>query len=69
MLAQGLVVGWIQGRMEWGAPLLLNTSFNENESIVESPAQALDCFLRTRMDALVLGSTIVRRRYPEASPE
>lgn len=45
-----------------GIPLLLNTSFNENEPIVESPAQALACFLRTRMDALVLGSTIVRRR-------
>jgi carbamoyltransferase len=44
-----------------GVPVLLNTSFNENEPIVESPAQALDCFLRTRMDAIVLNNTIVRR--------
>jgi len=52
-----------------GVPLLLNTSFNESEPIVETPAQALDCFLRTRMDALVLGSTIVRRRQLELSGE
>jgi carbamoyltransferase len=45
-----------------GVPLLLNTSFNESEPIVESPAQALDCFLRTDMDALALGRTMVRRR-------
>ena len=38
-----------------GIPVLLNTSFNENEPIVETPAQAIDCFMRTRMDALVLG--------------
>ncbi|HWF11053.1 MAG TPA: carbamoyltransferase C-terminal domain-containing protein [Bryobacteraceae bacterium] len=38
-----------------GVPVLLNTSFNENEPIVETPHQALDCFLRTRMDVLVLG--------------
>jgi carbamoyltransferase len=39
-----------------GVPVLLNTSFNENEPIVESPAQALDCFLRTDMDLLVIGA-------------
>ncbi len=39
-----------------GVPVLLNTSFNENEPIVDTPAQALDCFLRTRMDVLVMGS-------------
>jgi carbamoyltransferase len=39
-----------------GVPLLLNTSFNENEPIVNTPAQAIDCFLRTRMDALSIGS-------------
>jgi len=39
-----------------GVPVLLNTSFNENEPIVQTPAQALDCFLRTRMDALAIGS-------------
>jgi carbamoyltransferase len=38
-----------------GVPVLLNTSFNENEPIVETPHQALDCFLRTRMDVLVMG--------------
>lgn len=42
-------------------PVLLNTSLNENEPIVESPAQALDCFLRTGMDLLVLGDTVIRR--------
>jgi carbamoyltransferase len=45
-----------------GVPLILNTSFNENEPIVETPAQALDCFLRTKMDAIVLNTTLVRRR-------
>jgi carbamoyltransferase len=39
-----------------GIPVLLNTSFNENEPIVEHPAEAVDCFLRTRMDVLVAGS-------------
>jgi carbamoyltransferase len=38
-----------------GVPVLLNTSFNENEPIVHTPAQALDCFLRTRMDVLAIG--------------
>jgi carbamoyltransferase len=42
-------------------PALLNTSLNENEPIVESPTQALDCFLRTDMDVLVLGETVIRR--------
>src|SRR5207248_11493412 len=36
-----------------GIPVLLNTSFNENEPIVDTPEQALDCFLRTRMDIIV----------------
>ena len=40
-------------------PILLNTSFNENEPIVQTPAQALDCFLRTRMDVLAMGSYIL----------
>jgi carbamoyltransferase len=44
-----------------GVPVILNTSFNENEPIVDTPDQALDCFLRTRMDAIVLGTMIVRR--------
>ena len=42
-------------------PIVLNTSFNENEPIVNKPEEALDCFLRTRMDVLVLGSTMIER--------
>jgi carbamoyltransferase len=45
-----------------GVPLLLNTSFNENEPIVCRPEEALDCFLRTRMDMLVIGDIIISRR-------
>ncbi|MEP6506584.1 MAG: carbamoyltransferase C-terminal domain-containing protein [Gemmatimonadales bacterium] len=44
-----------------GVPVLLNTSFNENEPIVDTPEQALDCFLRTRMDVIVVNNTIIRR--------
>jgi len=44
-----------------GIPMVLNTSFNENEPIVCTPAEALDCFLRTRMDILVLGNYFLRR--------
>lgn len=44
-----------------GVPILLNTSFNENEPIVNSPAEALDCFLRTNMDVLVLENCVVER--------
>jgi len=44
-----------------GVPMLLNTSFNENEPIVCTPDQALDCFLRTEMDVLVMGDVIVSR--------
>jgi carbamoyltransferase len=40
-------------------PVLLNTSFNENEPIVHTPAQAVDCFLRTRMDVLAIGSFLL----------
>jgi len=43
-------------------PMLLNTSFNENEPIVCRPGEALDCFLRTRMDLLVIGDFLVCRR-------
>jgi len=42
-------------------PMLLNTSFNENEPVVCRPEEALACFLRTNMDVLVLGSHIVTR--------
>ena len=44
-----------------GVPMLLNTSFNENEPVVCRPVEALDCFLRTRMDVLALGATVLRR--------
>jgi predicted NodU family carbamoyl transferase len=42
-------------------PLVLNTSFNENEPVVCRPEEALDCFLRTKMDVLVMGSFYVER--------
>jgi len=42
-----------------GVNLVLNTSFNENEPIVDTPDQALDCFLRTDMDALCLGPNLM----------
>jgi carbamoyltransferase len=38
-----------------GTPVLLNTSFNENEPIVCTPEEAIDCFKRTKMDALAIG--------------
>ena len=46
---------------ETGVPVLVNTSFNDNEPIVNTPEEALDCFLRTRMDRLVLGDWVVER--------
>lgn len=46
---------------ETGVPMVLNTSFNENEPVVCTPQEALDCFIRTKMDVLVLGDWIVRR--------
>jgi carbamoyltransferase len=44
-----------------GVPVLLNTSFNENEPIVQTPAQAVDCFLRTKMDVLAIGGFLLRK--------
>ena len=44
-----------------GVPMVLNTSFNENEPVVCKPEEALDCFLRAKMDVLVIGNWIVRR--------
>jgi carbamoyltransferase len=44
-----------------GVPVLVNTSFNENEPIVNSPREALDCFLRTKMDMLVLENCVIER--------
>ena len=44
-----------------GVPVILNTSFNENEPIVCTPQHAIDCFMKTRMDALYIGNHAVRR--------
>jgi len=44
-----------------GIPVILNTSFNENEPIVCTPEEAISCFLKTRMDVLYLGNFAVRR--------
>ena len=49
-------------RVLTGVPMLLNTSFNENEPVVCRPQEALDCFLRTRMDLLVMGDWVVQRQ-------
>jgi carbamoyltransferase len=43
-------------------PMVLNTSFNENEPVVCRPEEALDCFLRTNMDLLVLGNMVLNRK-------
>ena len=42
-------------------PIVLNTSFNENEPIVMSPTNAIDCFLRTNMDILILNNYLIAR--------
>ncbi|MDT4953791.1 MAG: carbamoyltransferase [Acidobacteriota bacterium] len=44
-----------------GVPIVLNTSFNENEPVVCTPRHAIDCFLKTRMDVIYLGNHAVRR--------
>jgi len=44
-----------------GVPVILNTSFNENEPVVCTPRHAIDCFLKTKMDVLYLGNHAVRR--------
>ena len=49
-------------RQKTGIPILLNTSFNENEPIVNTPEEALDCFLRTKMDMLVLQNCVITRQ-------
>ncbi|MDQ5821337.1 MAG: carbamoyltransferase, partial [Actinomycetota bacterium] len=51
---------------ETGVPVVLNTSFNENEPIVMTPAHAVETFLKTRMDLLVLGNYVVRRLENES---
>lgn len=49
-----------------GVPLVLNTSFNENEPVVCRPEEALDCFLRTHMDLLVMGDWLIERSAARA---
>lgn len=46
---------------ETGIPVVLDTSFNENEPIVHRPEEAIDCFLRTRMDVLAIGGFLVTK--------
>ncbi len=51
-----------------GVPIVLNTSLNENEPIVRTPAEAISCFLRTDMDVIVLGNCLINRHrqdFPE----
>jgi carbamoyltransferase len=50
-------------RKKTGVPILLNTSFNENEPIVNSPKDALECFLRTDMDMLVMENCVIERNH------
>ncbi len=46
-------------------PMVLNTSFNEREPVVCKPQEALDCFLRTKMDLLVIGNRVISRENTE----
>lgn len=50
-----------------GVPIVLNTSFNENEPVVCKPEEALECFLRTKMDVVIMGNWVVERK--ESSTE
>jgi carbamoyltransferase len=50
-----------------GVPVLINTSFNENEPIVATPEQAIDCFMRTQMDVMVLGGNLLLKREQNQS--
>ena len=51
-----------------GVPAVVNTSFNDNEPIVCRPEEAINCFLRTRMDALVLGDFLICRPASAEAP-
>ena len=51
-----------------GVPVVLNTSFNDNEPIVCRPEEAIECFLRTKMDVLVLGDILVRKSNAVEAP-
>jgi carbamoyltransferase len=45
-----------------GIPVILNTSFNENEPIVNTPGEAIDCYRRTKMDVLAIGPFVCRKQ-------
>jgi len=49
-----------------GIPVILNTSFNRQEPVVNAPAEAISCYLRTDMDVLVLGDYYTTDRNPAA---
>lgn len=51
-----------------GVPIVLNTSLNENEPIVRTPKEAIECFLRTDMDVIVVGHQLINR-HREDFPE
>ena len=44
-----------------GVPVVLNTSFNDNEPVVCKPEEAIDCFQRTKMDVLAIGNFLVEK--------
>ncbi len=46
---------------ETGVPIILNTSFNENEPIVNNPTEAIDCYERTNMDLIAIGNWVIQR--------
>ncbi|MBI4707344.1 MAG: carbamoyltransferase, partial [Candidatus Omnitrophica bacterium] len=50
-----------QFRRETGIPLVINTSFNDNEPIVCTPQDAIDCFIKTHIDMLVFANYVVYR--------
>jgi carbamoyltransferase len=52
-----------------GVPVVVNTSFNDNEPIVCRPEEALDCFRRTQMDVLVIGNFILEKKSADSSRE
>ncbi len=51
-----------------GVPILLNTSFNENEPIVNTPSDALNCFMRTDMDMLVMENIVLLKEGIDGIP-
>ena len=57
-----------QFAVKTGVPILLNTSFNENEPIVCRPEEAIECFLRTEMDRLILNRYAIQRKKQYSSP-